>query len=359
MTMTELSASSSFSELCSQDDPSFLHALRTTIFPGELPADSNCLKRRRSEVIEEVTRLSQEHVRTKSQSYTSCEDEYGSAGEDGQRKRKKISEEPQEPQFIQGSSLAPVSPFKASETERDCHEDRFLPHSEANHTPLHVSDPVSYADAARVSGYSPHKANEHVERLMQDADFRAEHTSAAGADFIDGFYKNSRLHHLSTWKVELRALVAEAQERAEKAFIRGTEDDSEEGTGADENEGGKDGEVNEIVGKVEADSGTSMRGNVFQLLRSPRKGKGKSNDRDSADPETIIMHCDFDCFFASVGLLTRPYLKDQPVVVCHSQGAQGRETSTSEVSSANYKARDHGVRNGMRCIYNFSKCLLL
>ncbi|KAJ3015849.1 hypothetical protein NUW54_g935 [Trametes sanguinea] len=32
---------------------------------------------------------------------------------------------------------------------------------------------------------------------------------------VEGYYKNSRLHHLSTWKAELKNLVAEAQERAE------------------------------------------------------------------------------------------------------------------------------------------------
>ena len=49
---------------------------------------------------------------------------------------------------------------------------------------------------------------------MADPAWRAAHTSVA-PDFIEGYYKNSRLHHLSTWKAELKNLVAEAQERAE------------------------------------------------------------------------------------------------------------------------------------------------
>nr|GFC94810.1 DNA repair protein REV1 isoform X1 [Tanacetum cinerariifolium] len=39
----------------------------------------------------------------------------------------------------------------------------------------------------------------------------------------------------------------------------------------------------------------------------------------------------------------RPELWDKPVAVCHSDNPRG----TSEISSANYPARDHGVRAGI------------
>ena len=35
--------------------------------------------------------------------------------------------------------------------------------------------------------------------------------------------------------------------------------------------------------------------------------------------ERFIVHVDMDCFFVSVGLLTRPHLKDKAVAVTHHQ----------------------------------------
>jgi DNA repair protein REV1 len=60
------------------------------------------------------------------------------------------------------------------------------------------------------------------------------------------------------------------------------------------------------------------------------------------------MHCDFDCFFVSVGLLSHPELRGKPVVVCHSQGDTGGVSSTSEIASSSYEARSFGIKNGMR-----------
>ncbi|KAJ3535837.1 hypothetical protein NMY22_g6307 [Coprinellus aureogranulatus] len=63
--------------------------------------------------------------------------------------------------------------------------------------------------------------------------------------------------------------------------------------------------------------------------------------------ELVFWHCDFDCFFVSAGLVSRPELKGKPVVVCHSQGGQGGASSTSEIASASYEARAFGIKNGM------------
>ena len=172
--------------------------------------------------------------------------------------------------------------------------------------------------------YAEHESNPIAARVMANPEWRKAHTSAA-PDFIEGFYKNSRLHHLSTWKAELRNLVLEAQARAE----------------AGEREG--------LVGVIESEElhvegeGVSMKG-AGLVMRSPTKGKGK----EKAVDDRVIMHCDFDCFFVSAGLVSRPQLKGKPVVVCHSQGAQGGLSSTSEIASASYEARSYGIRNGMR-----------
>jgi DNA repair protein REV1 len=62
--------------------------------------------------------------------------------------------------------------------------------------------------------------------------------------------------------------------------------------------------------------------------------------------EKVIMHVDFDCFFVSCGLATRPHLKGKPTVVCHSQAGR-MASSTSEIASASYEARAKGVKNGI------------
>jgi DNA repair protein REV1 len=174
-------------------------------------------------------------------------------------------------------------------------------------------------DPAIATGYAAHKSNPHAERAMANPDWRAAHTSAA-PDFIEGFYKNSRLHHLSTWKVELKKLVQEAQDRAEQGLC-------------------------DNFGSTSDIKGVSMRGAELITKSPSRKGKEKAVD---IKQESVIMHCDFDAFFVSAGLVDRPHLRGKPVVVCHSQGGQGGESSTSEIASASYEARKFGIKNGMR-----------
>jgi DNA repair protein REV1 len=53
----------------------------------------------------------------------------------------------------------------------------------------------------------------------------------------------------------------------------------------------------------------------------------------SAVGEKVIFHVDFDCFFVSCGLATRPHLRGKPAVVCHSQTGKSA-SSTSEIASA-------------------------
>jgi DNA repair protein REV1 len=191
--------------------------------------------------------------------------------------------------------------------------------------PIYMTDPTSTKEAVHVPHYAADKSNPNAQRVMANADWRKAHTSVA-PDFIEGYYKNSRLHHLSTWKAELKHLVQEAQERAEQG-VQGK-------VGAEED-----------LAPVERDKGISMRGAEF-ILRSPSKrDKGKAKE---ISPERVIMHCDFDCFFVSAGLTKRPELKGKPVVVCHSQGGQGGASSTSEIASASYECRKFGIKNGMR-----------
>ncbi|ODQ63842.1 DNA/RNA polymerase, partial [Nadsonia fulvescens var. elongata DSM 6958] len=108
-------------------------------------------------------------------------------------------------------------------------------------------------------------------------------------DFIAHYYSKSRLHHLSTWKANLKR---EFQQR--------------------------------VLEKTEL----SQQANSTPLPPS-----------NMSHP--IILHIDLDCFFASVGLLERPHISPLTAVGV-SHGAKH-----SSVASCNYVARKFGVSNGM------------
>ena len=193
--------------------------------------------------------------------------------------------------------------------------------------PLYVTDPATHKDAARVPGYAAQASNVLAERVMANPEWRAAHTSVA-PDFIESFYKNSRLHYLSTWKAELKSLVQQAHEEVENGLhlpISAIGDLHDITKGGDGN----------------------MEGAQL-VTESPAKGKGKEK---ALGLKRVVMHCDFDCFFVSVGLLSHPELRGKPVVVCHSQGGTGGMSSTSEIASSSYEARSFGIKNGMRYGY--------
>ncbi|KAL6603600.1 hypothetical protein ACP70R_043961 [Stipagrostis hirtigluma subsp. patula] len=68
----------------------------------------------------------------------------------------------------------------------------------------------------------------------------------------------------------------------------------------------------------------------------------KANAGQPGKKKTII-HIDMDCFFVSVVIRNMPELHDKPVAVCHSDNPKG----TAEISSANYPARNYGIKAGM------------
>jgi DNA repair protein REV1 len=183
---------------------------------------------------------------------------------------------------------------------------------------LHLLQAPSFhpkSPTAPIPKYAGHESNPAAERAMADPAWRGAHTSAAPG-FVAGYYANSRLHHLSMWKAELRTLVMEAQECAERGDIH---------------------TASRISG---AGAGVSMRGAAL-VMKNPLKGKEKASNK----AERVIMHVDFDAFFVSAGLVSRPHLRGKPVVVCHAQG--GASSSTSEIASASYEARKFGIKNGM------------
>ena len=126
-------------------------------------------------------------------------------------------------------------------------------------------------------------AEEHNALLLSDPKIRK--STVVHPDFLVQYYRESRLHHLSTWKADLKSQLQALA--AEKSLSQ----------------------------KV-------------QLKKLPGQRR-------------YIMHVDFDSFFAAVSLKKNPEYKDKPAVVAHGGG------SGSEIASCNYPARKFGVHNGM------------
>ena len=123
---------------------------------------------------------------------------------------------------------------------------------------------------------------EYNAKLLSDP--RMRKSSVVNPEFLQQYYRVSRLHHLSTWKAELKAkLQASARE---KSFPQS------------------------------------------QKKRIPGSRR-------------YILHVDFDSFFAAVSLQKHPDLIDHPIAVAHGKG------SGSEIASCNYPARAFGIKNGM------------
>ncbi|KAL5612354.1 hypothetical protein BROUX41_000114 [Berkeleyomyces rouxiae] len=118
--------------------------------------------------------------------------------------------------------------------------------------------------------------------LLSDPHYRK--ASSANPEFLKQFYSESRLHHLSTWKAELKS---------------------------------------------------RMQRLAAEQTPAPAPVKQRPGMRK------YVFHVDFDCFFCAVSLKNQPSLVDKPVAVAHGTG------KGSEIASCNYPARKFGVKNGM------------
>lgn len=143
-------------------------------------------------------------------------------------------------------------------------------------------------ESAAFKGIPPEKlarmsAEEHNALLLSDP--RIRKSTVVNPDFLEQYYRESRLHHLSTWKADLKSQL--------------------------------------------------------QALAAERSSSQKAKLRKLPGQRRYIMHVDFDSFFAAVSLKKHPQYVDKPAVVAHGNG------SGSEIASCNYPARKFGVKNGM------------
>ncbi|XP_030475522.2 DNA repair protein REV1 [Syzygium oleosum] len=113
------------------------------------------------------------------------------------------------------------------------------------------------------------------------------HSTVEDPNFVENYFKSSRLHFIGTWRHRYRKRFPSSLNR--------------------------------------------VKCTSFDLKASDDSKK------------TCVIHVDMDCFFVSVVIRSLPELHDIPVAICHSDNPKG----TAEISSANYPARDYGIRAGM------------
>jgi DNA repair protein REV1 len=129
----------------------------------------------------------------------------------------------------------------------------------------------------------PLTAEEHNAVLLRDPKIRK--STVVDPNFLEQYYRESRLHHLSTWKADLKSQL--------------------------------------------------------QALANERSSSQTAKQKRSPGARRYVLHVDFDSFFAAVSLKKHPQYKDKPAVVAHGNG------SGSEIASCNYPARKFGIKNGM------------
>lgn len=125
-------------------------------------------------------------------------------------------------------------------------------------------------------------AEEHNSILL--ADPRIRKSSTLNPDFLEQYYRESRLHHLSTWKADLKAQL--------------------------------------------------------QALTAEQTSTQKAKQKHAPGARRYVLHVDFDSFFVAVSLKNYPDFVDKPACVAHGPGPN------SEIASCNYPARKFGVKNG-------------
>lgn len=153
----------------------------------------------------------------------------------------------------------------------------------ASTEPSHKVEATMKSSTAKSPEKRQLTAEEHNAILLSNPHMAK--SSTANPDFINQYYRESRLHHLSTWKSELKAQL--------------------------------------------------------QARAIQKSASQKNQHKRTPGTRRYVMHIDFDSFFAAVSLRKNPGLVDKPVVIAHGSGPG------SEIASCNYPARAFGVKNGM------------
>lgn len=177
--------------------------------------------------------------------------------------------------------------FAADELDDSLHAVPSPPPVQQQQQPETPSDekrnPPVPGKGAATSREKPLTAEEHNAILLRDPKIRK--STVVDPNFLEQYYRESRLHHLSTWKADLKSQL--------------------------------------------------------QALASEKTMSQREKHKRPPGARRYVLHVDFDSFFAAVSLKKHPEYKDIPAVVAHGQG------SGSEIASCNYPARKYGIKNGM------------
>ncbi|KAF2213691.1 hypothetical protein CERZMDRAFT_39257 [Cercospora zeae-maydis SCOH1-5] len=149
-----------------------------------------------------------------------------------------------------------------------------------SHSLIRNSDVLKNVSPSKLAAMT---AEEHNALILSDPKIRK--STVVHPDFLDQYYRESRLHHLSTWKADLKSQL--------------------------------------------------------QALAAEKSSSQKAKPKRQPGQRKYVMHVDFDSFFAAISLKKHPQYKDKPAAVAHGGG------SGSEIASCNYPARKFGVSNGM------------
>lgn len=162
-------------------------------------------------------------------------------------------------------------------------EENFQGNAMQNSAVRDESPRYSNDDQPQIAKRSEMSAEEHNAALL--ADPRVWKSTVVNPGFLKQYYEESRLHHLSTWKADLKSQL--------------------------------------------------------QALAAEKSSSQKSREKRLPGSRRYILHVDFDSFFAAVSLKKFPQYVNVPVAIAHGGG------SGSEIASCNYPARKFGVKNGM------------
>ncbi|KAF2730128.1 DNA repair protein [Polyplosphaeria fusca] len=166
----------------------------------------------------------------------------------------------------------------------DLYADSLPPHAgHAKENPNVTDAPPDDAAENEAPPNRPLTAEQHNAILLKDPNIRK--STVVDPNFLEQYYRESRLHHLSTWKADLKSQL--------------------------------------------------------QALASEKSLSQKTRQKRPVGARRYILHVDFDSFFAAVSVKKNPRWKDKPCAVAHGNG------SGSEIASCNYPARQFGVKNGM------------
>lgn len=183
-----------------------------------------------------------------------------------------------------------AAPVAARQAESTRDPERQTKHNNDDDTGLTLLEPLIDNDTFLIApegqdSKSPCtlSAEEHNALLLKDP--RVWKSTVANPGFLKQYYEESRLHHLSTWKADLKSQL--------------------------------------------------------QALATEKTSSQRSREKRTPGARRYVLHVDFDSFFAAVSLKKHPQFVDKPVVIAHGGG------SGSEIASCNYPARKFGIKNGM------------